>query len=88
MSDEREFRVRPGRIRSARAEQARPFIAQALASARKAGGGVSRPGKIVSGNRSRFGSGQVASLRTSRRTIALARRWARSGNITDRRVQV
>ncbi|MDE1568257.1 relaxase/mobilization nuclease domain-containing protein [Aquabacter sp. P-9] len=67
MSDEREFRVRPGRIRSTRAQQARPFVAQALAAARKAGGGVSRSGKIASGNRSRFGSGQVASLQASRR---------------------
>ena len=40
MADEREFRVRPGRIRSTRAQQARPFIAQALAAAKKAGGGV------------------------------------------------
>lgn len=56
MSDEREFRVRPGRIRSTRAQQARPFVAQALAAARKAGGGVSR-----------FGSGQATSLQASRR---------------------
>jgi type IV secretory pathway VirD2 relaxase len=67
MSDDREFRVRPGRIRSTRAQQARPFVAQALAAARKAGGGVSRSAKIATNNRSRFGSGRVASLQASRR---------------------
>jgi len=66
MSDEREFRIRPGRIRSTRAQQARPFIAQALAAARKAGGGISRSGRVVPGNRSRFGSGQRASIQANR----------------------
>ncbi|QOF73385.1 DUF3363 domain-containing protein [Aminobacter sp. SR38] len=66
MADEREFRVRPGRIRSTRAQQARPFIAQALAAAQKAGGRVSRSGKITSGNRSRFGRGQRASIQANR----------------------
>ena len=66
MADEREFRIRPGRIRSTRAQQARPFIAQALAAAQKAGGRVSRSGKITSGNRSRFGRGQRASIQANR----------------------
>jgi type IV secretory pathway VirD2 relaxase len=66
MADDREFRVRPGRIRSTRAQQARPFIAQALAAAKKAGGGVSRSGRVVSGNRSRFGRGQRASIQANR----------------------
>ena len=66
MSDEREFRVRPGRIRSTRAQQARPFVAQALAAAKKAGGGVSRSGRVTSGNRSRFGRGQRASIQANR----------------------
>lgn len=66
MSDEREFRVRPGRIRSTRAQAARPFIAQALAAAKKAGGGVSRSGRVTSGNRSRFGHGQRASIQANR----------------------
>ncbi|WP_375567536.1 relaxase/mobilization nuclease domain-containing protein [Oceaniradius stylonematis] len=66
MSDEREFRVRPGRIRSTRAQAARPFIAQALAAAKKAGGGVSRSGRVTSGNRSRFGRGQRASIQANR----------------------
>lgn len=66
MADEREFRIRPGRIRSTRAQQARPFIAQALAAAKKAGGGVSRSGRIVPANRSRFGYGQRASIQANR----------------------
>ncbi|MFJ1310908.1 relaxase/mobilization nuclease domain-containing protein [Agrobacterium sp. P15N1-A] len=66
MDDEREFRVRPGRIRSTRAQSARPFIAQALAAAKKAGGGVSRSGRVVPGNRSRFGHGQRASIQANR----------------------
>ena len=66
MADEREFRVRSGRIRSSRAQSARPFIAQALAAAKKAGGGVSRSGRVASGNRSRFGHGQRASIQANR----------------------
>jgi type IV secretory pathway VirD2 relaxase len=66
MSDEREFRIRPGRVRSTRTQQARPFIAQALAAAKKAGGGISRSGRIVPGNRSRFGHGQRASIQANR----------------------
>ena len=66
MADERDFRVRPGRIRSTRAQQARPFIAQALAAAQKAGGRVSRSGRITPGNRSRFGRGQRASIQANR----------------------
>lgn len=66
MADDREFRIRPGRIRSTRAQQARPFIAQALAAAQKAGGRVSRSGKISSGKRSRFGRGQRASIQANR----------------------
>ncbi|KAB2954739.1 MAG: hypothetical protein F9K19_14765 [Rhizobiaceae bacterium] len=41
MSGEREFRVRPGRIRSRKAQCARPFIAQALACA------ISRRGRLA-----------------------------------------
>jgi len=66
MSDEHEFRIRPGRIRSTRAQQTRPFIAQALAAAKKAGGGVSRSGLVTSSNRSRFGRGQRASVQANR----------------------
>lgn len=73
MADEREFRIRPGRIRSTRAQGGRPFIAQALAAAKKAGGGVSRAGRIVSGNRSRFGHGQRASIQANRLITARSR---------------
>lgn len=66
MSGEDDFRIRPGRIRSSSAQRARPFVAQALAAAKKAGAGVSRSGRIVSGNRSRFGRGQRASIQANR----------------------
>ncbi|RUW24043.1 hypothetical protein EN858_20100 [Mesorhizobium sp. M4B.F.Ca.ET.215.01.1.1] len=42
---ERELRIRPGRIRSTRAQHAQAFIAQAPAVAKKAGGGIARSGK-------------------------------------------
>ncbi len=73
MSAEDDFRIRPGRIRSARAQQARPFIAQALAAAQKAGGTVSRKGKIGSANRSRFGRGQRAAVQANRMLSARSR---------------
>ena len=66
MADDHEFRVRPGRVRSSGTQRARPFIAQALAAAKKAGGGVSRSGRIIAGNRSRFGQGQRASIQANR----------------------
>ena len=73
MSDEREFRIRPGRIRSSGTQRAKPFIAQALAAAKKAGGGVSRSGRIVPGNRSRFGHGQRASIQANRLVTSRSR---------------
>ncbi|HWA02469.1 MAG TPA: type VI secretion protein, partial [Rhizomicrobium sp.] len=66
MSAEDGFRIRPGRIRSTRAQRARPFIAQALAAAQRAGGSVSRKGTIGSGHRSRFGRGQRATVQANR----------------------
>ncbi|RUW54106.1 VirD2 family relaxase/mobilization nuclease [Mesorhizobium sp. M8A.F.Ca.ET.021.01.1.1] len=66
MADEHELRLRPGRIRSNRDQALRPFIAQALAAAKKAGGSISRTGQISPGNRSRFGRGQVANIRANR----------------------
>ncbi|MCP3404771.1 VirD2 family relaxase/mobilization nuclease [Bradyrhizobium sp. CCGB01] len=73
MTDENEFRIRPGRIRSTSAQRARPFIAQALAAAQRAGGSVSRQGKIGSGARSRFGRGQRASIQANRLITARSR---------------
>ncbi|TIL65647.1 relaxase/mobilization nuclease domain-containing protein [Mesorhizobium sp.] len=73
MSDHREFRIRPGRIRSSKTQRARPFIAQALAAAQRAGGSVSREGRIGPGNRSRFGRGQRASVQANRLLTARSR---------------
>jgi type IV secretory pathway VirD2 relaxase len=73
VADEREFRIRPGRIRSTRAQAARPFVAQALAAAKKAGGGISRSGRIMSASRSRFGHGQRASIQANRLITARSR---------------
>lgn len=66
MSSEDDFRIRPGRIRSSRSQRARPFVVQALAAAQKAGGRVSRSGKIVSPGASRFGRGRTAAVCANR----------------------
>lgn len=73
MSGEDEFRIRPGRIRSSSSQRTRPFIAQALAAAQKAGGAVSRRGTIGPGNRSRFGRGQRATVQANRFITARSR---------------
>jgi hypothetical protein len=65
MTRDDDFRVRPGRIRSSRAQRALPFVAQALAAAQKAGGRISRSGKITSGA-DRISRGRVASIRANR----------------------
>jgi type IV secretory pathway VirD2 relaxase len=65
MKTEEEFRIRPGRVRSSSSQRARPFIAQALAATQRAGGLISRHGKIGS-QRSRFGKGQRASIQANR----------------------
>jgi type IV secretory pathway VirD2 relaxase len=57
-----DFRIRPGRIRSPRGSRAKPFLAQALKAARKAGG-LSYSGRSRSGN---FGRGRPASLAAAR----------------------
>ncbi|MGX9943106.1 relaxase/mobilization nuclease domain-containing protein [Bradyrhizobium denitrificans] len=66
MTRDDDFRVRPGRIRSSRAQRALPFVAQALAAAQKAGGRISRSGKITSGRGPHFARGRVASIRANR----------------------
>ncbi|RDD69863.1 relaxase/mobilization nuclease domain-containing protein [Paracoccus versutus] len=66
MSNEDDFRIRPGRIRSSRSQRARPFVAQALAATQKAGGRVSRSGRIVAPGASRFGRGRSAAVRANR----------------------
>jgi hypothetical protein len=66
MGNEDDFRIRPGKIRSRANMRAKPFIAQALAAAERAGGHVSRSGKITTPRRSHFGRGRVASMRANR----------------------
>ena len=73
MTGDSDFRIRPGRIRSSGKQATRPFIAQALTAARKAGAGISRSGRIVPGNRSRFGKGQRASIQANRLITARSR---------------
>lgn len=73
MADESDFRIRPGRIRSASAQRARPFIAQALAAAKRAGGTVSRSGRVGAGHRSAFGHGRRASIQANRLITARSR---------------
>jgi type IV secretory pathway VirD2 relaxase len=69
MTRKDDFRVRPGRIRSTRVARTKPFLAQALHAAHKAGG-LSRAGQRRG---SRFGRGRVASLAASRLLSSRAR---------------
>ncbi|VFU10163.1 Type VI secretion protein [Methylocella tundrae] len=66
MARDDDFEARPGRIRSSRAQRAKPFVAQALAAAQRAGGGISRQGMLRGGTRSTFGRGRVASVQANR----------------------
>jgi type IV secretory pathway VirD2 relaxase len=66
MSNEDDFRVRTGRIRSRPKERAKPFIAQALAAAQRAGGYVRRNGRIAAPRSSRFGRGRAATVQANR----------------------
>lgn len=66
MARDDDFQARPGRIRSSRAQRAKPFVAQALAAAQRAGGGISRQGMLRGGKRSTFGRGRVASVQANR----------------------
>ena len=66
MGREDDFQVRPGRIRSSRAQRTKPFIAQALAATQKAGGRIGRDGSITGRRGSRFGRGRVAAVQANR----------------------
>jgi type IV secretory pathway VirD2 relaxase len=66
MARDNDFQVRPGRIRSSRAQRTKPFIAQALAAAQKAGGRIARDGSIGGRRGSRFGRGRVAAVQANR----------------------
>jgi type IV secretory pathway VirD2 relaxase len=67
MNRDDNFRIRPGRMRSRGSQRARPIITQALAAAQRAGGHVSRSGRIVAPGRSNFGRGRVTSVRATHR---------------------
>ena len=67
MSGDEDFRIRPGRIRSRGGQRALPIITRALIAAQRAGGQVSRRGRIIASGRSTFGRGRVASLRATHR---------------------
>ena len=69
MTGNDDFRIRPGRIRSTRAAQTKPFLTQALQAAQKAGG-LSRGGQRRG---STFGRGRAASLAASRLLNSRAR---------------
>lgn len=62
-----DFRLKPGRIRSSGGERNQPAITQVLKAAQRAGGRISRVGKITSTKRSTFGRGRVASVRALHR---------------------
>ncbi|TYO61403.1 DUF3363 domain-containing protein [Bradyrhizobium hipponense] len=62
MAGNDDFRIRPGRIRSSRPARTKPFLAQALKAAQKAGG-LSRGGRSYG---STFGRGRAASLAATR----------------------
>ncbi len=65
MTQDDDLRIRPGRIRKTRSERARPFIAQALAAAERAGG---MPRRSTSSHQNGvFGRGRAASLAAARR---------------------
>lgn len=67
MTGEETFRIRPGRVRSRGGQRALPAIAQALAAAQRAGGHISRQGRIIAPGRSTFGRGRSASVRATHR---------------------
>jgi type IV secretory pathway VirD2 relaxase len=79
MSKDRDFKVRPGRIRSRASQRTRPFIAQALAAAARAGGNRQGGGFGPSGS-SNFGRGRTANvvanrLITRRSRVAVVKAW-------------
>jgi len=64
MKRDDDLRIRPGRTRTTRSPRAKPFVAQALAAAEKAGGFHCRPS--VSAAKGAFGRGRAASLSATR----------------------
>ncbi|MFQ6552733.1 relaxase/mobilization nuclease domain-containing protein [Aestuariibius insulae] len=72
MSRDDDLRLRPGRIRSTRTPRAKPFVAQALRAAQKAGG-LSK-GKRIATRRTSHGRGGSAAFRAGRQVGPSARR--------------
>lgn len=66
MSRDGDFKVRPGRIRSRASQRMRPFIAQALAAATRAGGSHGRGNGFGSSRSSNFGRGRTANVVANR----------------------
>jgi type IV secretory pathway VirD2 relaxase len=66
MNHDDDFHVRLGRIRSSKMQRGKPFVAQVLAAVRKAGGRITRSGRITSGRGPYFARGRVASIRANR----------------------
>ncbi len=64
MKQDDDLRVRPGRTRTTRRQRSKPFIAQALAAAEKAGGMARR--SSASTSKGAFGRGRAASLTATR----------------------
>jgi len=71
MKRDDNFRIRPGRTRTTRSQRAKPFIAQALAAAERAGGIHRRP--LSSTAKGTFGRGRTASLMAVRGLIDRSR---------------
>ncbi|MAC57591.1 MAG: type VI secretion protein [Novosphingobium sp.] len=73
MTDDSDFRVRPGRIRTRGGQRARPAIAQALAAAQRAGGLGAGRARSSGVGFSTFGRGRAASVRAAHRIGGRAR---------------
>lgn len=82
MTRDDDLRIRLGRIRS-RGSRSKPFIAQALAAAEKAGGLARASRRSTAG---RFGRGRVASLSASRLLTDQSRRVVIKARVVRHRV--
>lgn len=71
MSNERDFRIRPGRIRSSRPKRVRSFVGRVLAATEKAGGRHRKGNNSSAGTR--FGRGGSAALAAHNRLLGRPR---------------
>ncbi len=71
--DEDDFRLKPGRIRSRGNERNQPAITQIIKAAQRAGGTISRAGRITRARPSTFGCGRIASARAFHSLTARSR---------------